>query len=94
MPTTTIRLDDALKERVAAAAQRAGVTAHAYIVEAIANTVAQSEVDHEFDQIADQRWANLLATGRTVSWEEGRRWLLDRANVLQAAEPKPRKRRR
>ena len=35
MSTTTIRLEDDLKARVAAAAERAGVTAHAFILDAI-----------------------------------------------------------
>ena len=42
MSTTTIRIDAALKARMAEAAQRAGKTAHSFILEAIAQTVAQS----------------------------------------------------
>ena len=45
MTTTTIRLDDDLKSRVAAAARREGKTAHAFILEAIAQTVEQAELD-------------------------------------------------
>jgi predicted transcriptional regulator len=39
MRTTTIRLEDDLKSRVAAAAEREGMTMHAFILEAIARTV-------------------------------------------------------
>jgi toxin ParE1/3/4 len=55
MSTTTIRLEDELKARVAAAAERAGTTAHAFILEAIAQTVEQAELEEEFHGIADQR---------------------------------------
>jgi predicted transcriptional regulator len=42
MTTTTIRLEDDLKARVAAAAEKAGKTAHAFILEAISQTVEQA----------------------------------------------------
>jgi hypothetical protein len=41
--TTTIRIDDELKARVAEAASRAGQTAHAFMLDAIAQTVVQAE---------------------------------------------------
>ena len=28
-----------------------------------------------FDQIADERWAEILATGKTVSWHDAKIWL-------------------
>ena len=43
MSTTTIRLPQDLKERVARAAQRAGTTAHSFILEAIAEKAEQDE---------------------------------------------------
>ena len=73
MTTTTIRIEDALKARVAAAAERAGKTAHAFIVDAIVRTVEQVEADEESHRIADQRWAKVLATGKTVSWTDAMR---------------------
>jgi len=52
MTTTTIRIEDDLKARVAAAAERAGKTAHAFILDAIAQTVEQAELDHECHRVA------------------------------------------
>ncbi|MCB2022371.1 MAG: ribbon-helix-helix protein, CopG family, partial [Burkholderiaceae bacterium] len=66
MSTTTIRIEDALKERVAAAAERAGKTTHAFILDAIAQTVEQAEADEQFHHLADTRWAKVLATGKSV----------------------------
>jgi predicted DNA-binding protein len=58
MTTTTIRIDDDLKARVAAAAEQAGKTAHAFILDAIVRTVEQVELDEAFHRVADRHWAN------------------------------------
>ena len=91
MSTTTIRLDDDLKARVTAAAKRAGKTAHAFILEAIAQTVEQGEMDEAFHRIADKRWAKVLATGKTVSWDDAKSWIEARSRGGRAVKPKPRK---
>lgn len=89
--TTTIRIEDELKARVAAAAERAGKTAHAFIVEAIAQTVEQAELDDDFHRVADERWAKVLATGKTVSWDEARAHLAARARGERSRKPTARK---
>jgi len=63
MSTTTIRIDDDLKKRVAAAAERAGKTAHGFMLEAIAQTVEQAELNDEIHRVAEERWAKILAPG-------------------------------
>jgi predicted transcriptional regulator len=92
MSTTTIRIEDDLKTRVAAAAQRAGKTAHAFILEAISQTVEQVELDNAFNAIADQRWANIQATGKTVVWQDAKTYLAARARGEPARKPAARKR--
>lgn len=79
MPTTTIRIEDELKERIAAAAQLSGKTAHAFILDAIAQTVEQVEVEAELDRLADERWNRVLATGKTVPWDDAKAYLEARA---------------
>ncbi len=91
MSTTTIRIDDDLKTRVAAAAQRAGKTAHAFILEAIAQTVEQVELDNAFNATADQRWASLQASGKTVPWDDAKAYLAERARGEPARKPAARK---
>lgn len=91
MTTTTIRIDDDLKIRVAAAAERAGKTAHAFILEAIVRTVEQAESDDEFHQIADARWAGILATGKTVPWADARAYLEARGRGERPRKPVARK---
>ena len=91
MSTTTIRIDDELKSRIAAAAQRAGKTAHAFIVDAVAHTVEQAELEAAFDRVADDRWAALLADGKSVAWSDARAWLDGRARGERPRRPGARK---
>ncbi len=94
MATTTIRIGDDLKARVAAAAERAGKTAHAFILDAIARRVEQVELDDAFHRVADGRWAKILATGKTVPWDEAKAWLEARSRGERSRKPVARKPRR
>ena len=91
MSTTTIRIDDELKARVAAAAQRAGKTPHGFIIDAIAQTVELAELNDDFHRVADERWTKVLASGKTVSWDEMRSYLAAKSRGNSPARPKPRK---
>jgi predicted transcriptional regulator len=87
MTTTTIRIEGDLKARVAAAAKRAGKTPHAFILDAIAQTVEQVELDDEFHRVADERWAKVLSTGKTVAWDDAKPYLEARARGERARKP-------
>lgn len=91
MTTTTIRLEDELKARVAAAAERAGKTTHAFIRDAITQTVEQAELDDAFHRLTDERWTNILTTGKTVSWDDARNWLAARSRGEHLPRPTSRK---
>lgn len=90
MSTTTIRLPSALKERVARAAESAGTTAHGFILEAIAEKAGQAELSGEFRELAQQRYARIVASGKTVPWKEMRRYLERRVKGSRISRPKPR----
>ena len=75
MSTTTIRLTETLKARIAAAARRAGTTSHNFILEAIAEKADQEERHTEFNQVAEERYARIVATGKTIPWSEMRTYL-------------------
>jgi predicted transcriptional regulator len=94
MTTTTIRIEEDLKARVAAAAERAGKTAHAFMLDAIAQTVEQAELDEAFHRVADERWAEILATGKTVTWDDAKAWLEARSRGERPRKPAARKPRR
>ena len=91
MSTTTIRLEDELKVRVAAAAERAGKTAHSFILDAIAQTVEQAELNDEAHRMADERWSRILATGKTIAWDEMRAYITARARGEKPRKPQARK---
>jgi predicted transcriptional regulator len=87
MVTTTIRIPDDLKARVAAAAKREGKTAHSFILEAIAEKAEQEERRSDFDAVAERRFAEIVASGKTVPWGEMRAYLEDRLAGKAARRP-------
>ena len=91
MSTTTIRLPEDLKARVAAAAERAGTTAHGFILEAIAEKTDQAERRADFHDVAEKRHADLVASGKTIAWEKMRSYLEDRIAGKRVARPAAKK---
>lgn len=91
MSTTTIRLPEALKARIAKAAEAAGTTSHGFILEAIAEKAEQAERRADFHAQADQRWAEFLDTGQSIPWEEARRYLVDCIHGNTSPRPVARK---
>ena len=91
MSTTTIRLPDDLKARIAAAAKPAGTTAHGFILEAIAEKTEQAECRANFDAVAEGRYASIVATGKTIPWQDMRAYLEARIDGKAAKRPVGRK---
>jgi predicted transcriptional regulator len=91
MTTTTIRLPDELKARVSQAAARAGTTAHSFILNAIEEKTRQDERHADFHKVANQRYADILAGGKTIPWTDMRRYLEDRLNGKPGRRPVARK---
>lgn len=87
MGTTTILLEEDLQARIAVAAEREGKSAEAFIVDAIVRTVERSESDGEFQRDAEERWAELRKTGKSVAFEEARTYLEVRAKGRRPARP-------
>lgn len=91
MSTTTIRLPENLKARVAAAAKRSGTTTHGFILDAIAEKTEQEDLRAAFDADAEDRYARIVATGKTISWQEMRGYLEDRLAGKEVKRPVARK---
>jgi len=91
MSTTTIRLPDELKARIADAAKRGGTTAHNFILEAIAEKADQVERRSDFHAVAEERYARILETGKTIPWEDMRSYLQARITGKPARRPAARK---
>lgn len=90
MSKNTLRLDDELKAGVALAAARAGMTPHAFTLDAIARHVEQADHDSELQRLADARWAKVLATAETVAWDEAKDYLQSRARGERPTRPSAR----
>ncbi len=91
MSTTTIRIADELRTRVTKAAERAGKTTHAFILDAITETVERAEIEASFHRVASTRWAKALASRKTVAWDEARAYLETRAAGKPARRPPARR---
>jgi predicted transcriptional regulator len=91
MTTTTIRLPENLKARVAAAAKRSGTTTHGFILDAIAEKTEQEDLRAAFDADAEDRYARIVATGKTIPWQEMRGYLEDRLAGKEVKRPVARK---
>ena len=78
MSTITIRLPKGLKTRVAAAAKRAGTTAHGFILEAIAEKTDREAQRADFLETAEKRYANIVASSKTIPWSKMRSYLENR----------------
>ena len=91
MSTTTIRLPEDLKARVAAVAERTGTTAHSFILEAIAEKAAQEERHADFHEVAGKRYSRFLASGKTIPWPEMKRYLEGRLQGKVTSRPAARK---
>ena len=89
--TTTIRLPEELKARIASAAERAGKTTHSFILEAIAEKAEIEELRSDFDAEANARFARIVESGKTIPWADARRYLEDRMSGKQAKRPSVKK---
>ncbi len=91
MSTTTIRLPDDLKARVAAAAEKTGQSPHSFILEAIAEKAQDTERQSDFHREAEERFAAIAASGKTIAWDEMRTYLQARAAGKPLQRPRARK---
>jgi predicted transcriptional regulator len=55
--------------------------------DAIAQIVEQFEPDEAFHQVADERWAKIVANGKTVPWEDTKAWLEARSRGERPHKP-------
>lgn len=91
MSTTTIRLPDDLKARVAIAAEQAGTTSHNFILEAVAEKAVRAERFADFDAVAEARYARIVESGKTIAWGDMRNYLEQRIADKPARRPAARK---
>ncbi len=88
MPTTSLKLTDALKEKIAAIAREVAQTPHAYMVEAITERVARDERRGEFVASAEKAEKDFHRTGVAYAHEDVWRYIRARAAGEKARRPK------
>jgi uncharacterized protein (DUF1778 family) len=92
MSTTTIRLSEDLKARIALAAKRSGVSPHNFILQAVEEKAEKDEAIHSFKEEADQRFTRLLKEGKTIAWSDMRSYLEGKIKGIDLPKPKASKR--
>jgi predicted transcriptional regulator len=73
--TTTIRLPEELKARLARLAEAEGTSTHSLILDAIAEKAGALERRQAFHEEARQRLAHLEKTGTGIEWADMKRYL-------------------
>lgn len=91
MSTTTIRIPDELKSRLAKLAEHQGVSTHGLILDAIAEKADALERRQSFHEEARQRHEHFLATGEGIPWEEMRDYLRRRVQGEVVVPPAARR---
>ena len=91
MSTTTVRLPDDLKEKLSRAAKLAGTTPHNFILEAIAEKAELAERRNDFLNVAESRYAAIVASGKTIPWTDIQRYLNDKAVGKKVDRPAAKK---
>ncbi len=78
MSTTTLRIDETLRERIARLASALEQTPHNFMVEALAQKADEAEWKLSMQREAQQRDVALQAGEPGVEWHEMRTYLKDR----------------
>lgn len=84
-------MDVELKARVRRAAAKQGTTPHSFMLEAIAEKAERASLRAEFHELADRRFAEMQASGKSIPWPAMKRYLQDRIAGKTAVRPTPRK---
>ncbi len=92
--TTTLKLPEPLKARIAPLAEAAGKTPHAWMVDALEAQVALAEMREEFIAEAEAAAAATDAGGPLYAAEDVRAYILGRAAGRKHRKPKPMRRAR
>lgn len=92
MSTTTLKLPDELKERIASAAEAAGKSSHAFMVEALVAQTALAERRRTFVESAQVAEQEVAEYGLVYDADEVFSYLQDKIAGKQAKRPKAVKR--
>ena len=86
MTTTTLRIDESLRERIARIALALEQSPHNFMLEALAQKADEAEWKLAMLEEACQRDAAIVAGEQVVEWHEMRAYLHDRLRNTPAAK--------
>lgn len=92
MSTTSLKLSDSLKERVVKIAADSGKTAHAFMIEAIAEHTERVEEDSALMARAEASLKHYQETGIGYDADDVHNYLRAKIQGLNPAKPQPIKR--
>ena len=87
--TTSLKLPDELKERIADLTRGVAQTPHAYMVEAIAQKVGRDEMRRSFIESAQRSQEQFERTGIAYRAEDVHRYILGKAAGGSPRKPRP-----
>jgi predicted transcriptional regulator len=87
--TTTLKLPEPLKARIAPLAEAAGKSPHAWMVEALEERAAQSEAYADFMAEALEADREMTETGEGYAMEDVHQYLLAKLEGKPVKRPKP-----
>lgn len=88
MTTTSLKLPDELKQRAVAAAQKQGVSPHAFMVHAIEQAASSAERRASFISDAQAAREQMLLAGKGYDADEVHAYLTARIAGKKSAKPK------
>lgn len=88
MSTTTLKIPDALKARIADAAEQAGKSAHAFMVEALETETRRAELRRDFVQSALKAEQEVSQYGAVYSMDTVHRYFSDKLAGNKPRRPK------
>lgn len=91
MATTTLKLSDQLKARIAALAEMEGKSPHAFMVDALEQQAERAERRQAYLAAGDETAADFDRTGIAYAFEDVERYIVARAAGKKVSRPKPRK---
>jgi predicted transcriptional regulator len=90
MSTTTLRLPEAVKERIERLASAQGKSAHALMIDTLDAGTAALERRLDFEAEAARRWKHMQRTGEYLTHEDLRDYAMALARGEKPARPQPR----
>jgi predicted transcriptional regulator len=87
MPTVSVKLADATKQRIDRIAAANGTSAHAFMVEAIENRLESEEKHNDFIESGLRAWDEMLASGKAYDGDEFMAYVRAKMRGEKASRP-------